>query len=207
MSRHRLESGRPRYGRIAALCASFVITVVAVLGGAGLFPRSVVGDPVSADYQAQVTGPAIPAKRAAAPLVVEPPVTIAPAESGTGRRIVFSQAAQRVWLITARNDVARTYLVSGSLSNNLRKGSYQVFSRSENATGIDDSGTMRWFVRFARGRTAAIGFHDIPVNNGKAVQTSAQLGTPLSHGCIRQSADDAQELWKFAPIGTPVAVI
>src|SRR3546814_9983120 len=161
MSRHRLEPKRPRYGRVAALGASLAITLVAALGGIGLIPRTVAGDPASADQQAQAEqAPAVPGKRIAEPVLLGPPVTIAPQRSGTGRRIVFSQAAQRVWLITPKNQVTRTYPVSGSVTDNLAKGSYQVFSRSERATGIDDSGQMTWFVRFAHGRNAAIGFQD-----------------------------------------------
>lgn len=130
-----------------------------------------------------------------------------PADSGSGRRVVFSQTAQRVWLVEADGVVARTYLVSGSLYDNLQPGSYAVFSRSEQAWGIDDSGTMRNFVRFAHGPNAAIGFHDIPELNGEPLQTEAELGTPQSHGCVRQASDDALALWEFAPIGTQVVVV
>ena len=130
-----------------------------------------------------------------------------PADSGTGRRVVFSEDLQRVWLVTADERVQRSYLVSGSVYDNLDPGSYEVYSRSERAWGIDDSGTMRWFVRFTRGDNAAIGFHDIPVAGGTPVQTRAQLGTPLSHGCIRQKESDARALWAFAPLGTRVVVV
>jgi lipoprotein-anchoring transpeptidase ErfK/SrfK len=66
---------------------------------------------------------------------------------------------------------------------------------------------MQYFVRFTEGDNgAAIGFHDIPVNDGSLVQTAAQLGTPQSHGCIRQEREDAIALWDFAPIGTEVDV-
>jgi hypothetical protein len=135
---------------------------------------------------------------------LKPPV---PEDSGDGRRIVFDQSDQRVWLVDDDNEVARTYLVSGSLYDNLDPGSYEVYSRSEQAIGIDDSGTMQYFVRFTEGDNgAAIGFHDIPVDDGQPLQTIGQLGTPQSHGCIRQELEDAIALWDFAPIGTEVDV-
>lgn len=130
-----------------------------------------------------------------------------PAESGTGRRVVFSESKQRVWLVDGEERVLRTYLVSGSVEDNLDPGTFEVFSRSEDAWGIDDSGTMRFFVRFTRGPTgAAIGFHDIPVSDGEPVQSVSDLGTPQSHGCIRQRRRDAIALWEFASIGTTVVV-
>ena len=121
--------------------------------------------------------------------------------------MVFSESAQRVWLVGADETVQRTYLVSGSIYENLEPGTFAVYSRSEDAIGIDDSGTMKYFVRFTQGTSgAAIGFHDIPVDDGRPIQTVAQLGTPLSHGCIRQRRKDAIALWDFAPEGTKVVV-
>lgn len=130
-----------------------------------------------------------------------------PAGSGTGRRVVFSESAQRVWLVGADGAVESTYLVSGSVTDNLQPGTYDVYSRSRWAVGIDDSGVMEYFVRFTRGQNAAIGFHSIPTKDGEPLQTEAQLGTPQSHGCIRQRTSDAQRMWDFADIGTDVVVV
>ncbi len=133
--------------------------------------------------------------------------TALPAGTGSGRRVVFSESAQRVWLVDAADKVVSTYLVSGSLTDNLHPGSYDVYSRSRWAVGVDDSGVMQYFVRFTRGDNAAIGFHSIPTKNGEVLQTLAQLGTPQSHGCIRQKLADAQRMWDFASVGTDVVVI
>jgi len=133
-----------------------------------------------------------------------PPV---PDGSGSGRRIVFDQSDQRVWLVGGDESVERSYLVSGSRYDNLQPGSYAVQSRSRTAGAFDGTGTMEFFVRFAMGYTAPIGFHTVPVDNaGNLEQTKEQLGTPLSAGCIRQWRPDAIALWDFAPIGTKVVV-
>jgi lipoprotein-anchoring transpeptidase ErfK/SrfK len=172
--------------------------------------------PASADSAPAVTKPRNKAKKGtgvgesadAAETKVDPQQdTALPEGSGAGKRVVFSESRQRVWLVNEDESVARTYLVSGSVYDNLQPGSYDVYSRSEDAWGVDDSGSMKYFVRFTQGDTgAAIGFHDIPVKNGIPAQTEAQLGTPLSHGCIRQRRSDAIALWKFAPLGTSVVV-
>jgi hypothetical protein len=130
-----------------------------------------------------------------------------PDDSGQGRRIVFSEAAQRVWLVAADGSVERTYLVSGSKFDNLNPGTYAVQSKSRFATAFDYSGSMEYFVRFATGFTAPIGFHTVPVDNaGRPEQAKEQLGTPTSAGCVRQWRDDAIALWTFAPVGTKVVV-
>ena len=224
MTRHGDQGGvRPRYGRLAALGSSVSITAVAVLGGTGVLPSAAQG-PVG-------EGPAVVVQVAAVPSapgdtetastgassgagtadsaegrVLSSADTTLPQRSGHGRRVVFSESRQRVWLVAAGDRVRRTYLVSGSVYDNLDPGRYEVYSRSEQAWGIDDSGTMKYFVRFAHGDNAAIGFHDIPVDDGERVQGVDQLGTPLSHGCVRQRRADAIALWRFAPLGTQVVV-
>jgi hypothetical protein len=228
MSKHRQTQVRPRYGRLASAGASVAVTAIALLGGIGVLPISSGGTPAQASNElagqsqpktdTQTTGDPTPAKTTGKGTGVpsadstESRVnpkhdTALPADSGTGKRIVFSQSRQRVWLISDDETVLRTYPVSGSVYDNLHPGAFNVYSKSEDAWGVDDSGTMKYFVRFTQGDSgAAIGFHDIPVKDGELVQTEGQLGTPLSHGCIRQRRSDAIALWKFAPLGTSVIV-
>lgn len=131
-----------------------------------------------------------------------PPV---PANSGAGRRIVYSNSAQRVWLVEDNGTVTKTYLVSGRRGLPAF-GTYKVFSKSRYASS--GSARMEYMVRFARGRNLAIGFHTIPYGgNGRPLQTPAQLGTPLSHGCVRQAPAEAIFLYMWAPVGTTVVAI
>jgi lipoprotein-anchoring transpeptidase ErfK/SrfK len=221
---------RPRYPRIAAAGSALLVTVVTLLGGIGVLPS---GSPAAADTarsgdRVALTTLTIPdATRApdksssqAPPLAptqartstptpapsAETTSPALPSDSGSGKRVVFDISEQRVWLVDKGDEVRRTYLVSGSLTDNLDPGTYSVYSRSRHAVGIDDSGVMEYFTRFTRGVNAAIGFHSIPTKNGRPLQTEKQLGTPQSHGCIRQARPDAKRLWAFAPIGTKVVV-
>ncbi|GAB2986622.1 L,D-transpeptidase [Nocardioides montaniterrae] len=223
--RHRAV--KPRYGRIILATVAAVVTVIAVVGGFGLHAQGHPGsaaaaanhalNPVTSKPTASTTTTAPAAPSTSAPATRQAPRTTAskaskpgplPPNSGSGRRIVFSQGEQTVWLVNHNGAVRRSYFVSGSVTDNLQPGTFQVYSRSRWAVGVDDSGTMQYFVRFTHGPTgAAIGFHTIPQKGGQPLQTKAQLGTPQSHGCIRQDTVDAIDLWKFAPIGTTVVVV
>lgn len=132
----------------------------------------------------------------------------APANSGTGRRVVYSKGQMRVWIIEADGYVTRSYRVSGRL-NQPAYGTYSVFSRSAYTCSIGHSNVcMRWMVRFAHGINGGnIGFHEIPRKNGVPMQSDAQLGLPLSSGCVRQSTADAFFMWNWAGVGTKVVVI
>ena len=206
MTRHRAARRVPLWRiRVVTAAVATAVTLGMVLVGTAAFPEDARVQPptrldaavaASPDVAAGAPAPAPAVRRDGAP----------PAASGAGRRVVFAIGAQRVWLVGPDGAVQATYLVSGSRTHNLRPGQYAVYSRSRWAVGVDDSGAMQYFVRFTRGAHAAIGFHSIPTKDGRPLQTRAQLGTPRSHGCIRQALPDAVRLWHFAPVGTPVVV-
>jgi lipoprotein-anchoring transpeptidase ErfK/SrfK len=132
-----------------------------------------------------------------------------PANSGSGRRLVFERAGQRVWAVDKNNEIIRSWLVSGSKYNNETPGTHQVYSRSEITTAWNGRAFLKKMVRWLKTAIGAIGFHQIPVHrsDNTVYQTEAELGTRLSGGCQRQAKLDADFLWSFAKIGTPVVVL
>jgi lipoprotein-anchoring transpeptidase ErfK/SrfK len=140
-----------------------------------------------------------------------PPPDQLPANSGSGRRAVYSKPLQRVWTVEADGTVSQTHRVSGRLTwNQPLPGTYSVFSRSMYTCNIKHPDICwRYMVRFAHGGDDGdnIGFHEIPKRDGVPVQTVAQLGQPLSGGCVRQATVDAIYMWNWAPVGTKVVVL
>ena len=172
---------------------------------------------------AQIGGPLPPAPPPTTPAVAATPAPAAtptpaaapapaafpplPANAGAGRRVVYSNSAQRVWLVGEDGVAFDSWLVSGRRGVP-RPGVYSVFSRSPVSSAHGGSVTMQFMVRFARGRSLAIGCHSIPVRrNGTPIQSLEQLGTYRSSGCVRQSVGDASKMWGFAGVGTPVVVV
>jgi lipoprotein-anchoring transpeptidase ErfK/SrfK len=186
-------------------------------------PDTAAPDTGSGDTVAPTTATTIaPATRGSTIQLVTtlpPPPTVAtlptinspypvPANSGTGRRVVYSKSKMRVWIIEDGNRLVRTYLVSGRLDQPLT-GSYSVYSRSSYTCNINHPNVcMRWMVRFAKGTNGDnIGFHEIPRKDGVPIQTESQLGMALSSGCVRQSTADAWFMWNWAYVGTRVVVV
>jgi hypothetical protein len=140
---------------------------------------------------------------------VAPATVPLPAESGTGRRVVYDMGTMHVWLVENDGSIVRDYPVSGHKYRKLPGvGQFWVYSRSR-YTGVKNSPTrMEYMVRFAVGESGVgIGFHSIPTKHGRPIQVEGQLGTPFSHGCVRQSYDNAKFLFEWAPEGTKVVVI
>ena len=135
-----------------------------------------------------------------------PPV---PANSGSGRRVVYERAGQRVWAIDKDENVIRSWLVSGSQYSNEVPGTHQVYSKSEVSTAWNGKALLPLMVRWYQTDIGHLGFHAIPLlrTDNSPYQTEAELGTRLSGGCQRQANRDAQFMWDFADIGTTVVVL
>ena len=132
-----------------------------------------------------------------------------PPNSGSGRRLVFERAGQRIWAVGEDDLVIRSWLVSGSKYNNETPGSHAVYSRSDVSTAWNGKAFLYKMVRWLKTDIGAIGFHALPIrrSDNTPYQTDAELGTRLSGGCQRQANLDADFTWDFAQIGTPVIVI
>ena len=132
-----------------------------------------------------------------------------PPNSGSGKRLVYERAGQRVWAIDDDERVIRSWLVSGSKYSNEVPGTHKVYSKSEMSTAWNGQAYLPKMVRWLKTDIGAIGFHAIPlhVEDNSPYMTEAELGTRLSGGCQRQANADAEFLWDFADIGTTVVVV
>jgi hypothetical protein len=126
-----------------------------------------------------------------------PPVAL-PAGSGSGRRVVYSVGADRVWLVGDTGKVQRTFAVTpGSVDPT--PGSYAVRSRSSSVIGTDGT-PVEHVVRFADVDGVTIGF-------SAAVGGATRPPDPkLRTGGIRESRPDGVAMWTFATIGQRVIV-
>ncbi|MGW2641317.1 hypothetical protein [Streptomyces sp. NPDC001348] len=157
-------------------------------------------------YQASATVPAGPGKSpaSASPLAKAPRdrrnPTALPAMSGSGERVVYTMDDDRVWLVSDRNRVLRTFLVRPGSVDPL-PGAYVVTSRSHAVTGTDGT-PIEHVVRFTSVDGVAIGF------SAAVDEDAAQLPDPtVRTGGIRETRADGEAMWMFATIGVPVIVL
>jgi hypothetical protein len=131
-----------------------------------------------------------------------------PANSGSGKRVVYDRAGQRAWAVDKNDRVIRSWLVSGSMYNNEVPGEHVVYSRSLVSTAWNGKAILPKMIRYTKTKIGAIGFHGIPIHvaDGTRYMKDSQLGTRLSGGCTRQADLDAAFMWDFAQIGTKVFV-
>lgn len=138
----------------------------------------------------------------------DPALPPLPAGSGSGRRVVYDRAGQRIWAVGEDDQVIRSWLVSGSQYDNEVPGTHEVFSRSEASTAWNGKAILPLMIRWYPTDIGNLGFHAIPIKvaDGSVYQTTDELGTRLSGGCQRQHNTDADFMWDFAVVGTKVVV-
>jgi hypothetical protein len=122
-----------------------------------------------------------------------------PAASGTGRRVVYSISAKRVWLVGDADKVQRTYpVVAGNVAPS--KGIHRVFSRRASGIG-GDGAQVEHVVLFATTNGVNVGF---------SAATDGSLAKPdpaKQTAAIRETRLDATALWQIATIGSTVYVV
>ncbi|MGV9556541.1 hypothetical protein [Streptomyces sp. NPDC003401] len=174
-------------------------TFVAVLTAAAVATVGFLAYRASASVPADLAAPrADVAATTKAPRDTRNPTAL-PAGSGTGARVVYSVADDRVWLVTAGGRAERTFRVAPGSVDPL-PGTYAVTSRSGAVTGTDGT-PIEHVVRFTGVKGVSIGF-------SAAVDGSTPAPDPARRtGGIRVSRADGNAVWKFATIGRQVVVI
>jgi lipoprotein-anchoring transpeptidase ErfK/SrfK len=226
-----VKSPAGRFHALLAICAALTLLPVGAADAAPSTEPTTASTEVGTDsteattitvpLQAQVGADATPTRGTQIQLTEPPPIPTTttttlppadalPANSGAGRRVVYSKSAQRLWAVDQNGVVIKTHRVSGKQTPlDPRPGSYTVWSRSRYTNSIaNPSITWGYMVRFAKGANGGnIGFHEIPMQYGRPVQSVAQLGQALSGGCVRQAVPDAIWMWNWAHLGTVVVVL
>ncbi|MGA4840146.1 hypothetical protein [Streptomyces sp. G45] len=124
---------------------------------------------------------------------------VLPGGSGSGKRVVYSLGADRVWLVGESGKAKRTYKVTPSTVDP-SVGQYTVTSRSGQVTGSDGV-QIEHVVRFTSVDGVAIGF-------SAALDGSTEKPDPgKKTGGVRSSREDGNAMWDFAIIGTKVVVV
>lgn len=126
-----------------------------------------------------------------------------PANSGSGQRIVYGEAAKRVWLVASGENVVRSFaVVPGTVA--APAGTFAVTNRLSAVTGTDGT-PVQYVVLFDKARvagsTTAFGFDAVANVTGMPPPPDSRTGG------VRMAQADAQALWNFSNLGTKVVVL
>jgi len=128
------------------------------------------------------------------------------AKIGT-KKVVVDLSEQKLTLYQGNKVVSTRRISSGKWSTPTPIGTYKTRNKIPVAYSRPYKLYMEWWMAFTA--DGKYGLHSLPywrTRNGKLYEGAAHIGTPVSHGCIRQTVVEAKSLYDWAPVGTPVIV-
>jgi lipoprotein-anchoring transpeptidase ErfK/SrfK len=136
------------------------------------------------------------------------PTTAPTTAAGSGKKIVVSLSKQTMTLFEKGRTVSVRKISSGKWSTPTPVGEFKVKNKISVAYSRAYGLYMEnWMAFSADGR---YGLHSLPYwklkDGGKLYEGAAHIGTPVSHGCVRQTLADSKTLFDWTPVGTPVTI-
>jgi LysM repeat protein len=139
----------------------------------------------------------IPAGGGAAPA----PVT------GGGQRIVVDLSEQRMYVYQGGQLLWNWVVSTGRPGQATVVGHYKVLNKIPNAYAYTWSLQMPYWLGIYWAGSLQNGIHALPIQANGQRLWDGYLGTPVSFGCIILSTQNAQTLYNWAAVGTPVDIV
>ncbi|MGC9468515.1 MAG: LysM peptidoglycan-binding domain-containing protein, partial [Anaerolineae bacterium] len=130
----------------------------------------------------------------------------APAPSGVGKLIVVDLSEQHLYAFEGDQLVYSFVASTGAAPYYTRAGEYRIQSKIPNAYGSTWNIWMpHWLGIYWAGSTEN-GIHALPVLPNGQILWAGYLGSPVSYGCVVLGTQEAELLYYWAEIGTPVSI-
>jgi hypothetical protein len=186
----------PSWAWVTGLTAGAIAAVVVLTAQAENGPHPTASAVKNPSASASASAKPSPAPKPSA----APRAARVPDRSGTGRRVVYSLAQHRVWLVDADDTARRTFTVwPGTVDPAV--GSYTVSLRKDAVTGSDGV-PIEHVVYFSAASGVNIAFSNA-VDGSSPPPAAAGTQT----GGIRMAKADGTALWAFGETGTKVRVV
>lgn len=130
----------------------------------------------------------------------------APVPSYSGSKYILVDISEQHMYVYESNQLIYSFVASTGINNATRAGTFAVQSKIPNAYGATwDIWMPSWLGIYWAGGLEN-GIHALPILPNGATLWSGFLGRPVSYGCVVLGTYDAQVLYDWAEIGTPVEI-
>jgi len=134
-----------------------------------------------------------------------PQQPVAYASNGGAKYILVDISEQHMYVYEG-DQLIYSFVASTGMNNATRVGSFAVQSKFPNAYGATWNIWMpNWLGIYWAGGLEN-GIHALPILPNGATLWAGYLGRPISYGCVVLGSYDAQVLYDWAEIGTPVEI-
>lgn len=129
-----------------------------------------------------------------------------PAPSYGGSKYILVDISEQHMYVYEGDTLVYSFVASTGMNNATRVGTFAVQDKIPNAYGATWNIWMpNWLGIYYAGGLEN-GIHALPILPNGATLWEGFLGRPISYGCVVLSTYDAQVLYDWAEIGTPVEI-
>lgn len=129
----------------------------------------------------------------------------APSAYSGNKRIVVDLSEQHMYVYEG-DTLVYSFIASTGMGNSTRVGTFSVLNKIPNAYGATWNIWMPNWLGIYWSGSLQNGIHALPILPNGATLWAGYLGTPISYGCVVLDTYDAQVLYNWADIGTPVEI-
>jgi lipoprotein-anchoring transpeptidase ErfK/SrfK len=124
----------------------------------------------------------------------------------SGNKYILVDISEQHMYVYENEALLYSFVSSTGMNNSTRVGTFSVLEKIPNAYGATwDIWMPNWLGIYWSG-SLQNGIHALPILSNGATLWSGYLGVPISYGCIVLDTYDAQLLYDWAEIGTPVEI-
>ena len=127
-----------------------------------------------------------------------------PSYSGS-KHILVDLSEQHMYVYDG-DTLVYSFIASTGMGNSTRVGTFSVLNKIPNAYGATWNIWMPNWLGIYWSGSLQNGIHALPILSNGATLWAGFLGTPISYGCVVLDTYDAQVLYDWADIGTPVEI-
>jgi lipoprotein-anchoring transpeptidase ErfK/SrfK len=123
-----------------------------------------------------------------------------------GNKYILVDISEQHMYVYEGDALVNSFVSSTGINNGTRVGSFSVLDKIPNAYGATwDLWMPNWLGIYWSG-SLENGIHALPILSSGAQLWAGYLGTPISFGCVVLGVDEAQWLYDWADVGTPVDI-
>jgi LysM repeat protein len=130
----------------------------------------------------------------------------APISSDGGKRIVIDLSEQHLYAYEGNRQVYSFVASTGVAPTNTRTGEFRVQSKIPKAYGSAWNIWMPHWLGIYWAGSVENGIHALPILPNGQTLWAGYLGRPVSFGCVVLGSSEAQRLYNWAEVGTPVSI-
>ncbi len=126
--------------------------------------------------------------------------------SYSGSKYILVDISEQHMYVYNGDSLVYSFIASTGMGNSTRVGTFSVLNKIPNAYGATWNIWMPNWLGIYWSGSLQNGIHALPILSNGATLWAGYLGTPISYGCVVLDTYDAQALYDWADIGTPIEI-